>query len=194
VDDDRVYFAALDNIVRALDRSTGNQRWKTSLSTRPVGGVRALGHVVFVPAAGNQLIMLFDADGTRSGAIALPAETPPDRAPAARETAAGIEVFIVTGGLSNRWQLTFVGPAGEAALVPMSAMTELPGANLLTDPVLAPIGQSLSWLVLGDPLLQPLVAAGWPIVLADPPLQPLTVLPGLQLRPLSPVLPPRRGA
>jgi len=194
VDDDRVYFAALDNVVRALDRSTGNQRWKMPLAKRPLAGVRALGHVVFVPVAGNELIMLFDADGSRSGAIALPAETPPDGAPAARETAAGLEVFLVTGGLSNRWHLTFVGPASEAALVPFSAMTELPGANLLTDPVLAPIGQGLSWLVLGDPLLRPLAAAGWPIELADPPLEPLTTLPGVQLRALSPVLPPRRGA
>lgn len=194
VDDERVYFAALDNVVRALDRSTGNQRWKTPLPTRPLAGVRALGHVIFAPIAGTELVMLFDGTGARSGAIPLPGETPPDTAPAARESDAGLELFMVTGGLSNRWQLTFIGPAGEAALVPFSAMTAVPGAQLLTDPVLAPIGQGLAWLILGDPWLQPLAAAGWPILLADPPLEPLTALPGLQLRPLSPVLPPRRGA
>jgi outer membrane protein assembly factor BamB len=194
VDDDRVYFAALDNVIRALDRSTGNQHWKTPLTRRPLGGVRALGHVIFVPVASAELVMLFDRDGARSGVIPLPGETSRDTPPAARETAAGLHVFLVTGSLSNQWQLTFVGPAGEAALEPFSAMRVPPGASFLTDPVLAPIGQGLPWLVLGDPLLQPLAAAGWPILLQDPPLQPLTTLPGLQLRPLSPVLPPRRGA
>jgi len=103
-----------------------------------------------------------------------------------------LHVSVVTGGLSNLWHLTFIGPAGEAALEPLSALTAMPGAMFLTDPVIAPLGQVLPWMVLGEPTLQPLSAAGWPIVLRDPPLEPLTTLPGLQLRPLSPVLPSRR--
>ena len=194
VDDDRVYFAALDNLVRAVDRSSGNQRWKTALKTRPISGVRAVGHVLFVAVTGTELVMLFDRDGARSGAIALPGDTSRDTPPAVRETAAGLQVFLVTGGLSDDWALTYVGPAGEPAPVPFSALTVMPGANLLTDPVFAPIGQGLPWLVLGDPFEQPLAAVTWPILLKDPPLEPLTSLPGLQLRPLSPVMPARRGA
>jgi len=193
VDDERVYFAALDNLIRAVDRSTGNQRWKTALKTRPISGVRAVGHVLFVAVTGTDLVMLFDRDGERSGTIALPGDTSRDTPPAVQETASGLHVFMVTGGLSNAWALTYVGPAGELPPVPFSAMTAMPGANLLTDPVLAPIGQGLSWMVLGDPLLQPLAAVTWPVLLRDPPLEPLTILPGLQLRPLSPVLPARRG-
>jgi hypothetical protein len=51
----------------------------------------------------------------------------------------------------------------------------------------------LGSLVEGDP--PPVDAADmtWPLVLTDPPLEPLTVVPGLQLRRLSPVLPPRIG-
>lgn len=194
VDDDRVYFASLDNVVRALDRATGNQRWQTPLSKRPIAGVRAAGHVVFVPVAASELIMLFDRDGRRSGVIALPGETTSrDTPPDVREAADGLQVSVVTGGLSNQWQLTFVGPVGEATLHPFAEMAAMPGAPLLTDPVAARIGDVLPWLVLGDPILQPLAAAEWPIVLRDPPLQPLTTLPGLQLRPLSPLLPSRRG-
>ena len=194
VDDDRVYFAALDNVIRALDRSTGNQRWKRPLQRRPIAGVRLLGHVVFVPVAGAELVMLFDRTGAPSGMIPLPGETSRDTPPDLRETAAGLEVFVVTGGLSDKWQLTFVGPAGEAALEPFSALAVLPGAQFLTDPVLAPIAQAVPWLVANDPPLSPFAAVAWPVILRDPALEPLTTLPGLQLRPLSPVLPPRRGA
>lgn len=192
VDEERVYFAALDNVIRALDRRSGNQRWKMPLSRRPISGVRALGHVIFVPVDGTELLMLYDSTGARSGVIALPAETARDTPPELRETAAGLELFIVTGGLSNKWQLTHVGPAGEAAMVPFSSLAELPGVIFLTDPELAPLSRVLPDL-FGDPVLRPLRDAGWPIRLEDPPLEPLTILPGLQLRPLAPVLPPRRG-
>ena len=77
-----------------------------------------------------------------------------------RETPAGLEVFVVTGGLSNEWQLTYVGPAGEAALVPFSALAVLPGVLFLTDPELAPLGQVLPWLLLGDPVLRPVSRDG----------------------------------
>ena len=191
VDDQRVYFAAVDNVVRALDRSTGNQRWKRPLNRRPIAGVRVVGHVVFVPISGAELIMLYDRDGERSGIIALPGETSRDTPPDVRERDAGLDVFVVTGGLSNKWNLTYVGPAGEAALVPLGSFL-LPGAMFLTDPVLAPLIDVLP-MVFGDPVLRPLEDLAWPLRLDDPPLVPLTALPGLQLRPLSPVLPPRGG-
>lgn len=193
VDEDRVYFAALDNVVRALDRATGNQRWQAPLSKRPVAGVIAAGRVVFVQVSGTELVLLLDRDGRRSGTIPLPGESTRDTPAAIRETPAGLNVFVVTGGLSNQWQLTFIGPAAEPALEPFGRAA-MPGVAFLTDPLPEPIARVLPWLVLGDPILQPLSAVEWPIVLHDPPLQPLTTLPGIQLRPLSPVLPARRGA
>jgi hypothetical protein len=110
-----------------------------------------------------------------------------------RDRDGGIGVLIVTGGLAEQWHLTSIGPAGEAPLQPFDRLVPLPGAMFLTDPVSVPIGVSLPWLVLGDPVLVPFSRLEYPVVLRDPPLQPLTVLPGLQLRPLSPVLPVHRG-
>jgi hypothetical protein len=193
VDDERVYFGALDNVVRGLDRSNGNQRWKHPLKRRPIAGVYAAGHVVFVPAGASELTMLYDANGQPSGSLALPGEMTPDLPPEVRETAAGLQIFAVTGGLSNVWQLTFIGPAGEPPLAPFAGMETMPGPAYLTDPVLQPIGRVLGTLILGDPFAQPMSAIGWPVILLDPPLQPLVTLPGLQLRPLSPALPARRG-
>lgn len=193
VDDERVYFGSLDNVIRALDRQTGNQKWQTGLPRRALTGVVVVGHIVFVPLTGSELVMLYDHDGRRSGNIGLPDETLRDAPPDIQETADGLRVFIATGGLRNQWQLTFIASAGEAEMRPLAELT-LPGSLFLTDPLLETIGKALSWLVLGDPLLQPFSEIEWPIVLRDPPLVPLTTIPGLQLRPLSPVLPIRRGA
>ena len=38
IDEERVYFTALDNIVRALDRENGAQRWRMPLQGRPESG------------------------------------------------------------------------------------------------------------------------------------------------------------
>jgi outer membrane protein assembly factor BamB len=191
VDDERVYFVSLDNVVRALDRKSGNQRWQTGLPRRAPAGVVARGHIVFVPMNGPELAMLYDHDGRRSGNLVVPDEI--GALPDVRETAAGLRAFVVSGGLSNQFQLTFLASAGEPAMQPFAELT-MPGLMFLTDPVLQPIGKGLPWLVLGDPVLLPFTEIEWPVVLRDPPLVPLTTLPGLQLRPLSPVLPVRRGA
>lgn len=192
VDDDRVYVAALDNVVRALDRHNGNQRWHTGLRQRPWSGVYASGHVIFVPAATiSQLMMFYDRNGMPSGNLDLPGEAAPDLLPAVVESPAGPIVYVISGSVTNEWHLAKYAPAGEAALVPLASLAAMPGVPYLTDPALTPMGNVLQLLLLGDPLLQPLAEVGWPIVLRDPPLLPLTVLPGLQLRPLSPVLPTR---
>jgi hypothetical protein len=193
VDDERVYFAALNNVVYGLDRSTGNQRWKTPVNRRPFAGVVVLGHVVFVPAVTPRLIVLYDFDGQSSGILPLPGDIQNGLPPDIRETPAGLQVFAVTGGLGTDWQLSFLAPADEAALVPFAAWPMLPGVAFLTDPELGPLGSVLGELILGDPPLQPMSEAGWPVVLQDPPLAPLTALPGLLLRPLSPALPIRPG-
>ena len=82
VDDERVYFAALDNVIRAAR----SDQWEPALEgsadeAAHRAAFASLGHVVFVPVAGAELVMLFDRDGARSGAIALPGETSRDAPP-----------------------------------------------------------------------------------------------------------------
>jgi outer membrane protein assembly factor BamB len=50
-DDRRIYIAALDNVLRALDRGNGNMRWTARLPSRPAGGPLRTGDVVIVPTA-----------------------------------------------------------------------------------------------------------------------------------------------
>ena len=193
LDDDHVYFTALDNVVYALDRGNGNQRWTSSVRRRPIAGVIVAGHVVFVPAVSSDLFMFYDRDGRPSGAIGLPSDIQRDTPPDIRDTPAGVNVFAVTGGLANEWKLTYAAPVDESSIVPFSELTAMPGLPFLTDPRLEPAGRVLGGLVNDDPLLRPVSEMGFPVFLKDPPLEPLKTIPGLQLRPLSPVLPVRRG-
>lgn len=193
VDGERVYFTALNNIVYALDRANGNQRWTSPLRRRAIGGVIAAGHVIFVPGVAAEISMLYDYDGHPSGVVPLKADIPRDLPPDIRQTPAGLHVFAISGGLTNEWYLTFIAPVDEAPLVPLSTIEALPGLPFLTDPVLEPMWRVLGPLIFGDPPLRPASTLDFPLVLRDPPLEPLTVFPGVQLRPLSPVLPTRRG-
>ena len=192
-DDEHVYFAAKDNVVRARDLGNGNGRWTAPIRNRPLDGVWAHGHIVFVPlSASHDLPMFFAGTGKPSGTLALPGDAVLHLSPDIQESAAGVRLIVVTGGLNNQWQLTLFATTTEPALVPVADFLPDAGVDLLTDPALQPIGVVLGSLVLGDPPLMPLGAVGFPIVLEDPPLEPLTTLPGLQLRPLSPQLPARR--
>lgn len=190
IDEDHVYFAALDNIARALDRRNGNQRWDHLLNDRTPEGVFAAGHLVFVPTPSPSLQLIYAKDGRASGILTLPGTVRPvGIPPALLETDSRLEIFAVTTGLSNTWVLTKFGPEPDPPLMPL---TELPGLLYLTDPELVPPAKGLWSLLAGDPMLFPLDRLEWPILLTDPPLEPLTALPGIQLRPLSPTLPIRR--
>jgi hypothetical protein len=192
-DEERAYFAARDNVIRADALGNANQRWTAFVRSRPFDGVFAGGHIVFVPlTASHDLPMFFAGDGKASGTLALPGDAVLGLPPDIQESAAGVQLVVVTGGLTNQWQLSLFATASEPALVPVADFLPDAGAPLLTDPALQPIGVVLGTLVMGDPPLIPLDAMGFPIALRDPPLEPLTTLPGLQLRPLSPQLPSRR--
>ena len=59
-DEERIYFAALDNIIRALDRRNGNLKWLQPLPSRPAGGPLRTENVVLVPLVTTD-IGAFDA-------------------------------------------------------------------------------------------------------------------------------------
>lgn len=54
-DDERIYFAARDNILRALDRRSGNLRWKANLPSRPAGGPLRTPEAVLMPMVSNEI-------------------------------------------------------------------------------------------------------------------------------------------
>ena len=63
VDGRRVYFMSLDNVLRALDRRTGSQRWQHAMISRPVGGPLRSGSLSVVATVSPQLQAYQGADG-----------------------------------------------------------------------------------------------------------------------------------
>jgi outer membrane protein assembly factor BamB len=57
-DERNIYFAARDNILRAVDARSGNLRWTTELPARPVGGPQVLAGRVVVPLSNT--VGIFD--------------------------------------------------------------------------------------------------------------------------------------
>ena len=55
-DDKRIYFASRDNMLRAVDRQSGNLRWQAGLSSRPAGGPLRLNDTLFMPLVSSQII------------------------------------------------------------------------------------------------------------------------------------------
>ena len=69
VDERRVYFVALDNVVRALNRSNGVQQWIQLLKLRPIGGPLRAGATVVVFGLLPPMRAFNAADGKGGGDI-----------------------------------------------------------------------------------------------------------------------------
>jgi outer membrane protein assembly factor BamB len=63
VDERHVYFASLDNVLRALDRNGGSQRWKAGLTLRPSGGPFLIGTLVSVAGVSAEVQSYIAATG-----------------------------------------------------------------------------------------------------------------------------------
>jgi outer membrane protein assembly factor BamB len=73
-DDRHIYFAALDNVLRAVDRGSGNLRWMQPLPSRPSAGPLLVGTAVFVPFVSTALNAFAAADGKPLYAISASGE------------------------------------------------------------------------------------------------------------------------
>jgi outer membrane protein assembly factor BamB len=128
--DDLVFVAALDNLVRALRRSSGNQVWKRPLTTRPVAPPRIFDGVVAV--AGVESVATFSSlTGAALGTFESP--TLLQGVPAIDPTPAPFAVSIVA--VTRDGRAMGLRPEGamfrEKAIVPLTA---LPGRPLQKEP------------------------------------------------------------
>ena len=96
VDEERVYFSSLDNVVWALDRASGNQRWRQTLSARPTDGPGHADDLLVLAGLGRTLSFHDPEDGMLYGRLRAPTEVafPPL---VLTEPTLGVVVMYVTG-------------------------------------------------------------------------------------------------
>jgi outer membrane protein assembly factor BamB len=118
-----IYFVALDNVLRAVDRRNGNLRWMKTLPSRPSGGPLLVDDVVLVPFVSTALSAFSALDGkpvldfAAAGELAGP--------PHVRTGGSPLAAKLVT--TSREGQLQGFAQSIEPAPV---ALTVLPGAKV----------------------------------------------------------------
>jgi len=103
---ERVYFAGLDNVVRAVDRIHGAQRWQRGVPFRPLMGPRIAAGAVLVAGPVPDLRILNARTGVESGKLSFP--DPLVIAPAIGEIDGAVAAAGITGGLNESWKLILV--------------------------------------------------------------------------------------
>jgi outer membrane protein assembly factor BamB len=112
-DAERVYFVSLDNVLRALDRVSGGQRWKSELDLRPRGGPRWAGDTILVTGISPAVVGFRTSDGAAIGGEKLGAELAappyalegkvlPTFVAVTRDIAKGATVFAFTRSVEPR--------------------------------------------------------------------------------------------
>ena len=102
-DGERVFVAALDNLVRAFTIGSGSQKWQQGVPFRPFGGPLVQGSTVIVAGPTADVRLLNVLDGRETGKVTFP--EPLALAPAFGVTGVPLAVAGITGGLTQSWKL-----------------------------------------------------------------------------------------
>ena len=74
IDAERVFFVAADNVVRALDRRSGVQRWREPLPLRPTDGPALVGPALAVAGVSPEVRFFDPRSGASAGIYRAPGE------------------------------------------------------------------------------------------------------------------------
>ena len=74
IDAERVFFVAADNVVRALDRRSGVQRWREPLPLRPTDGPALVGPALLVAGVSPEVRLFDPRSGESAGIYSAPEE------------------------------------------------------------------------------------------------------------------------
>jgi len=136
VDERTAYFVSLDNVLRALNKSSGVQRWKIPLPLRPATVPLHPAESILVSGPAPMLRAYHDQDGKTSGEFALAGElaAPPHLfAPVA---GAFPVVIAVARDLVKGVTVVALGHSFDPAIAPL---TPLPGLVQM-NPTASPLG------------------------------------------------------
>ena len=136
VDERTAYFVSLDNVLRALNKSSGVQRWKIPLPLRPATGPLHAAESILVSGPAPMLRAYHDQDGKTSGEFALAGElaAPPHLfTPVSR---AFPVVIAVARDIVKGVTVVALGHSFDPAIAPL---TPLPGLVQM-NPTASPLG------------------------------------------------------
>jgi outer membrane protein assembly factor BamB len=103
-DGERIFFAGLDNLVRALGRGSGSLRWQEGIPFRPFAAPAVFGDALYVAGPVPEIRLLSARTGKESGKIAF--SEPLVIAPGVGTLSTGETVVAaVTGALNESWKL-----------------------------------------------------------------------------------------
>jgi outer membrane protein assembly factor BamB len=128
-DGTRVYFAALDNLLYALDRKNGALRWKKDLNYRPSAGPTIVGATVSAPGQFPRMRAFDAATGAPGSQLVLSESLVAVPAFIASADGGPTRLAALFGGLKNVWKLTLAGPPPPPPPdLPIGPVTVLPGS------------------------------------------------------------------
>ncbi|MEP7118376.1 MAG: PQQ-binding-like beta-propeller repeat protein, partial [Acidobacteriota bacterium] len=126
-DDQRIYLSAYDHNLRALDRHSGNLRWRSALPHRPAGAPVLVGDMVLVPSLASELAS-YDA-ATGKPALSVPSAT--EMTGSTHFRIGGPPAGTRLTAVSVEGQLLAFGPRVEPA---PAALGDLPGVAVAEPP------------------------------------------------------------
>ena len=124
-DEDRIYFAAFDNMLRALSRRSGNLVWTRKLPSRPSGGAQRVDNVVLVPFT-TELIGAYQATTGAEAFTIRPVGTLVG-APFLRENSRATAPRLIA--MSREGALQGFAPRFEPPPVPLAALPGTVGGH-----------------------------------------------------------------
>ena len=127
-DDDHIYYVALDNVLRALHRGHGAEKWTEGLPYRPSQGPTLVGGAILVPGPVPS-VPVFGPGGTRLSAVTFPA-TLVGLSNVATGPATYPMVAAMTGDLQHAWTLSMFETSLDPPQVPLVPLTALPGQTI----------------------------------------------------------------
>jgi outer membrane protein assembly factor BamB len=134
-DDRRVYFVSRDNILRGMNRRSGSQDWRRSLSFRVRNGPVVVGSVVSVGGITQPTLHTFQVStGQPSTDITAPA--PIVAAPHVMQSDASLspDLFVVCQDLEKGATIIRMGRSFDPSAIPLTALpgllAKMPGAGM----------------------------------------------------------------
>ena len=112
-DGERVFYVGLDNLVRAIGRNGGSQRWQYGVRFRPFEGPTVIGPTIALAGPAPDVALLHTQTGHDAGKISFPDRL--ELAPAIGTHRDTIIVAGFTGGLTESWKMWLASPAPPAA-------------------------------------------------------------------------------